>query len=209
MKITAIKQQLKRQDRYSIYVDGKYVFSLSESELLNLGLRIGQEFSSQALDNLKKTAIEDKAYMRSLDMLARRQRSEWELRDYLKHKDYDEETITITINRLKKVGYIDDQKFADAWVSNRRLLKPTSRRRLQMELRQKRVSDDIITRVLTENETDELTVLAELIARKRRQTRYQDPTKLMQYLVRQGYNYSDIKTVLDTSEEPLETTQDI
>ena len=43
MKITAIKQQVKRQDRYSIYGDGKYLFSFSESELLNSGIKIGQE----------------------------------------------------------------------------------------------------------------------------------------------------------------------
>jgi hypothetical protein len=46
MKITAIKQQVKRQGRYSIFVDDKYAFSLSENALLDqkitIGLEIGQ-----------------------------------------------------------------------------------------------------------------------------------------------------------------------
>ncbi|HSX43843.1 MAG TPA: RecX family transcriptional regulator [Candidatus Saccharimonadales bacterium] len=196
-KISDIKQQVKRQDRYSVYVDEKYAFSLGETELLNTGLRIGQEFSTDELENLRQKAVLDKAYDRALNLIARRQRSRWELEDYLKRKDYDQDAIQIILNRLSERGYVNDKAFAEAWVSNRRLLKATSKLRLQQELRQKRVSDDIVQEVLEEDETNELDVLKELIERKRKQTRYQDDLKLMQYLVRQGYNYGDIKTALD------------
>jgi regulatory protein len=195
-KITDIKQQVKRQDRYSIYVDGKYVFSFSENELLNLGLRVGQEFGEGELEELKKTAIEDKAYMRSLDLIMRRQRSEWEVRDYLKRKDYEQDIIEKIVNRLAGMGYVDDKKFAEAWVSNRRLLKATSKRKLTMELRQKKVADEIVREVLAEDETDERQVLRDLIAKKRNQTRYQDEQKLIAYLLRQGFNYEDVREVL-------------
>ncbi|HEX5455917.1 MAG TPA: RecX family transcriptional regulator, partial [Candidatus Saccharimonadales bacterium] len=84
---------------------------------------------------------------------------------------------------------------------NRRLLKPTSRRKLVLELRQKRISDEIISAVMDSEPADEREVLKELIAKKSGQTRYQDKQKLMQYLARQGFNYSDIKSAL--SEEPL------
>lgn len=197
MKISDIKQQVKRQDRYSIYVDGKYVFSFSETELLNLGLRVGQEFSQEELEKLKKTAIEDKAYMRALDLVARRIRSQWELQDYLKRKDYEADVIEKTINRLTDAGYVDDKKFAEAWVNNRRLLKSTSKRRLQMELRQKRVTNDVINEVLAEDETDERQVLRDLVDKKCQQTKYQDSQKLIAYLMRQGFSYDDIRSVLD------------
>lgn len=196
MKITDIKQQVKRAGRYSIYIDGKYLFSFSENELLNLRLKIGQEYNQEELEDLKKTAVEDKAYMRSLDLIARRQRSEWELRDYLKRKDYDSETTEKIVNRLCEAGYIDDKKFAEAWLSNRRLLKATSKRKLRLELKQKRVSDEVINEVLAEDETDEQEVLRQLVAKKRQQSRYQDEQKLMAYLMRQGYNYDDVKSVL-------------
>lgn len=196
MKITDIKQQVKRQERYSIFVDGKYKFSLSESELMKSGIRVDREYSQAELDELVQTAVLDKAYMRTLDLLARRARSEWELRDYLKRKDYDSPTIDIILNRLSNAGYVDDEKFARSWVENRRLLKATSSRRLQVELKQKHISDDIISRVLEEDQTDESAVLRELIDKKKTQTRYQDKDKLIAYLLRQGFNYGDIKTVL-------------
>lgn len=196
MKITAIKQQVKRQDRYSIYVDEKYLFSFSENELVNSGLRVGQELSEQELLGLKDQAVLDKAYDRTLNLISHRPRSEFELRDYLKRKDCDEDVITQTIDRLRDRGYVNDLDFAQRWVATRRLLKNTSKRRLSQELRQKRISDDVIQQVLEEDETDERQVLRELVEKKRRQTKYQDDLKLMQYLARQGFDYGQIKDVL-------------
>lgn len=196
MIVTDIKQQVKRQDRYSIFVDEKYAFSLSENELMNSGLRIGREYTQAELDELVQKAILDKAYMRSLDLLARRARSEWELRDYLKRKDYDEPVIQATMERLEKAGYVDDYAFAKAWIENRHLLKSVSRRKLWQELKQKRIADDIISLVLEEDDTDELSTLRQLVEKKRQQSRYQDHDKLLAFLIRQGYGYDDVKTVM-------------
>lgn len=197
MIITDIKQQVKRQDRYSIFVDGKYLFSLSENELMQSGIKINKEYSEDELEKLKQTAVLDKAYMRCLDLIMRRQRSEWEVRDYLKRKDYDPDVIAQTTERLKKAGYVDDAKFAESWIRNRRLLKSTSKRRLSQELKQKRVEDSVINIALEEDETDEKAVLKEMIEKKLKQTRYQDQQKLIAYLLRQGFNYGDIKSALE------------
>ncbi len=196
MKITDIKLQQKRKDRYAIYVDGKYSFSLGEMELLNSGLKIGQELTKEELDTLKDTAQVDKLYDRVLNYLAIRARSEWEIREYLKRKKSPTPLIERILSKLSNAGLVNDEAFARAWVGNRRLLKPTSKRRLIQELRQKRLDGDIIDKVLAEDETDELEVLRELVAKKRQQSRYQDNLKLMQYLSRQGYSYTDIKEAL-------------
>jgi regulatory protein len=199
-KITAIKQQVKRADRYSIYIDGKYTCSFSEGELLKLGLRIGQELSPDELTALKKNSQRDKAFMRAMDLISRRPRSRWELEDYLKRKEYAPELTEQILNMLSDRGYVNDLDFATRWVENRRLLKATSKRRLQQELRQKHVSSDIIDQVLAADETDEREILRELIERKRKQTKYQDNLKLMQYLSRQGYGYDDIKSAMSSED---------
>lgn len=201
MRITDIKQQVKRKTRYSIYVDDKYSFSLSETELMKSGIRIGRDYNAEELEELQQTAVLDKAFMRSLDYLARRPRSEWEVRDYLKRKEYDPPTIDTILNKLSDYDYIDDAKFAQAWITNRRLLKPTSLRRLRQELIQKHVSKEVIEAALTEDEGDETASLKEVIEKKRSQSRYQDPQKLIAYLLRQGYNYGDIKDALQSTTE--------
>ena len=196
MKITDIKQQVKRQDRYSVFVDGKYLFSLSEHELITSALKKGQELSEQELLGLKDQAVLDKAYDRTLNLISHRPRSEWELRTYLKNKGHPETVARPVLEKLNQRGYVNDADFARRWVASRRLLKSTSKRRLSQELRQKRISDDVIQQVLEADETDERSVLRDLVERKRKQTKYQDDLKLMQYLSRQGFNYDDIKTVL-------------
>lgn len=201
MKITDIKQQVKRQGRYSIFVDEKYAFSLSENALLEHGIRIGLEVSKEQLQGYKDASKFDKAYNLTLSYVARRQRSEWELHDYFRRKEIDEESGAVIMDKLKNYGYVDDSAFARSWVENRRLLKPVSKRRLVMELRQKHVADSIVRAVLEDDEVSDRDTLRQLVERKRRQSRYQDEQKLMQYLVRQGYSYDDVKSVLRSPEE--------
>lgn len=196
MKITAIRQQLKRADRYSIYVDEKYSFSLSVNELLAQKLMVGQEFDKAEFDAVQQTAENDKAYMRALDLLARRLRSIWEMEQYLKRKGYNNNTISIILNKLRNLGLLNDEKFAKSWVSDRRLFKNTSKVRLKQELQQKHIKDQIISAVLDQDETSEVDVLRAVIIKKHAQTRYQDSQKLITYLIRQGFNYHDIKQVL-------------
>jgi regulatory protein len=195
MKITAIKQQVKQKDRYSIFVDGKYAFSLSEGALLDARLNNGQELTEQELKELKQQSADDKVYGLALRYVAIRQRSEWEIRSYLDRKKVSPALADVILNKLSELHFVDDQKFAEAWVNNRRLLRPTSLRKLQQELRAKRVASETIEQVLTGDEVDEQDVLRELVAKKR--ARYPDRLKFMQYLARQGFGYEDIKRTLD------------
>jgi len=194
MTITAIRQQVKRKDRYSVYVDGKYAFSLSEGALIESRLASGQEIDQPQLDALKQAAGLDKAYGNALRYVAMRPRSEWELREYFRRKQIDGEAAAPIIERLKGLDLLNDASFARSWVANRRLLKATSKRRLIAELKQKHISESVIREVLEEDETDEREQLRALVAKKR--ARYPDDQKLMQYLARQGFGFDDIKAVL-------------
>jgi len=201
MKITAIKQQVKRADRYSVYVEGKYAFSLSEGALIEQKLASGQELDAAQLDALKHTAGMDKAYGNALRYVAMRQRSEWELTQYFRRKGIDEGAGQQIMERLRAIGFVDDLAFAQAWVNNRRTLKATSKRRLIQELKQKHVDESSIQQALEEDETDERDTLRQLVERKRQIARYRDdPLKLMQYLARQGFNYDDIKSALQAGD---------
>lgn len=196
MKITKIEQQIKAKGRYSVFVDDKFAFGISELGLINSGLKIGQELSDAGLEDLKAEAKADKLYNQTLSLIMRRPRSRWEIETYLKKKSADEQVSGQILNTLTEKGFVDDVDFARRWVENRRLLKSISKRKLELELLQKRVNDAVIKQVLAEDETEEIEVLKKEIEKKRQQTRYQDETKLMQYLARQGYGYGDIKQAL-------------
>lgn len=201
MKITGIKTQVKRAGRYSIFVDEKYSFSLSDTALLDTKITIGQEVTEKQIREYKQLSDDDKIYGRALQYIAIRARSEWELRTYLERKNASPPLVDVILSKLSDMGYINDRKFAESFVSDRRLLRPTSRRKLTLELRKKYIASDIITDVVGSEPEVEQSALASIVERKRRQTRYQDDKKLMQYLAGQGFGYSDIKAALRVEEE--------
>jgi len=198
VKITAIKQQQKRTDRYSVFVEGKYAFSLSETALLESKLASRQEMTAEQVKEFKKLSAEDKLYNQTLRWAAMRMRTKWEIKNYLERKKASPPLVEIILNKLSIIGLIDDEKFAKAFLADRQLLRPTSKRKLILELRKKHVTDEIIHKITGEVEAeDEQAALKTMIERKRRQAKYQDNLKLMQYLARQGFNYADIKNALE------------
>lgn len=197
MTVTAIKQQIKRAGRFSIFIDGEYSFSLSDDALLASKLVNGQELSPKQVEQLKQQSSDDKLYNAALRYLAIRLRSKWELETYLKRKGASPTLLDDILNKLSNKGYIDDRKFAQSFVNDRNLLRPTSRRKLILDLKIKKISQDIIDEVIGNDDSVELDNLAKVIERKRRQSKYQDNLKLMQYLSSQGFNYGDIKQALE------------
>lgn len=201
MKITKITQQLKRADRYSVFVDEKYSFSLSESALLESRLHSGQEISREEVGEYKKLSADDKVYNQALRYVAMRPRTNWEMATYLERKGASPALSDQILSKLTNIGLLDDNKFAEMFVNDRRLLRPTSRRKLIAELRKKHVASNAIEKAVGSEQKDERTALTEVVARKRRQAKYQDDLKLMQYLARQGFNYDDIKSALNKESE--------
>lgn len=201
MKVTRIAAQQRRQGRYSVFVDGRYVFSLGGDALLESKLTVGQELSSDDLLRWRQVSADDKAYASALRHAALRLRSTWEMEQYLKRKHTSPALIHKILNKLSSIRLLDDAAFAKAWVTNRRLLRPTSKRKLQQELRAKGVPDQVIDVTLSGEADNERSVLTVLIAKKRLLPKYRaEPLKLMGYLARQGFSYDDIKTAFRDTE---------
>lgn len=196
MKITSIKLQLKRAERYSIFVDETYAFSLGADALLSSRLAQGDVVTAQQVADFARLSADDKVYNMVLRFIAIRPRSEWEIVAYLSRKDCPAPLIEQITNKLIRLALVDDAKFAEAFVRDRRLLRPTSRRKMMIELRKKHIAGDIIEAIVGNDQSDEGNALAAIVERKRKQSRYQDDLKLMQYLARQGFSYNDIKAAL-------------
>lgn len=180
-----------------MYVDGRYSFSLSKHQLEQSDLRSGREITAADVEQYAAASTTGKLLDRAFRQLARRPRSKWEIRDYLRRKDATDEQIQEVMKKLESYGYVDDREFTESWVRSRRALKPTSQKKLRFELRKKRVDPDIVEAVLAEDETNEVEQLKALIEKKRQQARYQDNQKLMAYCARQGFRYGDIKQALE------------
>lgn len=196
MKITGIKQQVKAKDRYSVFVDDEYSFSLSESALLESGLASGQELSAKQVGEYKKLSADDKLYSQALRYAAMRPRSRWEVEFYLQRKNASPALQERILNMLSKVKILDDLELARMFIRDRNLLRPSSKLKIQADLRKKRISDKVIAEAMESEGGSEAEALKAVIEKMRRRSKYQDDNKLMQYLARQGFRYDDIKSVL-------------
>ena len=211
MKITALSTQIRDPDRVNISIDGKYRFSLDISQVIDLGVKQGQEIDEARLVELEEESQFGKLYARTLEYCLTRPRSQREVRDYLYRKTLstkyrtkkgdikERQGIGISITervfaRLTEKGYIDDVKFAHYWLENRNQTKGASRRKLTSELRAKGVENAVIEQAFDDSERNDNDELMKMIAKKR--ARYPDEQKLMAHLVRQGFSYDDIKTAL-------------
>ena len=216
MKITHLSSQQKDLNRVNVMVDGKYRFSLDILQVTELGVKVGNECTEAELESLEAESQFGKLYARALEYSLTRPHSSREIKDYLYKKTFSKkvrnrktgelkdrpgvskELTERVYERLLEKGYIDDEKFTRYWVENRNLVKGVSRRKLQAELHAKGVDRRIIEKYITESGRRDEDELKKVIAKKR--ARYPDEQKLMQYLVRQGFSYDDVKAAL-TSEE--------
>lgn len=217
MKITALTSQQRDPNRLNVFVDGKYRFSLDIAQVVSLGVKVGAEYTDSELSHIEGESQFGKLYGRALEYCFSRPHSIREVRDYLwrktrttKYKSrktgelkerpgVDPELVPRVLNKLTEKGYLDDEKFARYWVENRQFTKGISHRKLQVELRAKGVASEFIEAAFADSVRNDETELQKIIAKKQR--RYADETKFMQYLMRQGFSYNVVRQALQASRE--------
>lgn len=200
MNITKISPAVKTEGRYNVFVDNEFSFSLDETQLVTLGLKKGDAIDELQLLELKNESDFGKNYIRAVDLISRRLRSEREIRDYARRKQWTEDNTERVIDRLCERGYLNDERFAESFVRSRANTRNFSAKRMKVELQKKGVKPDIITNMLAESDDyDEMAALRKMIAKKI--NKYDDERKLVAYLARQGFKYDDIKSALVDDED--------
>ena len=113
------------------------------------------------------------------------------------------------MSRLVKERYVDDERYARAFVKDKVRYNKWGRRKVEQALWQKRIDDDIRERVLDEVDEEEyLNVLRPLLKQKRKSTKAENDYELKQKLVRfalgRGFTYDIIRQCIDVDEVPDE-----
>ena len=202
--ITSLQFQKRNKDRVNVYIDGEFAFGLDAVHAA--GLRKGQLLSEPEIDALKQRDVKQKAFDRAVRFLGFRPRSQAEVKSYLKGKKYDDETISEVIDRLEKMGYLDDEAFALFWIENRQRFKPRSRRALRFELHQKGVERDIVAEA-TENVDEEEAAWRAVENKAGRWYNLQADEfrrKLYGFLQRRGFHYDIIKKTYERARQDLD-----
>lgn len=196
-EVTRLVLQKKNKQRVNVYLDGEFSFGLAK--VLAARLHVGDQLDEETIAELQQKDSVEEARKRALRLIARRPRSEQELRRYFDRKDIPPSVQDQALDRLRQAGLVDDQAFAEKWVENRLAFRPRGALALRQELRQKGVDRAAIESALEDFDEEQ----AALKAGRKAARRYQDLSwdefrqRVGAYLGRRGFRYSMTSSVVE------------
>ncbi len=199
--ITKITTQQKNSDRYNIFLDDKFAFSVDADILIKFQLRKGMELDEFSLTEIHYSDDIRKAYNTGIAYLARRIRSEKEIRDYFAKKEVAEPVVNEVVHRLKTQNYLNDGEFAAAFVRTQMNTTDKGPDAIRIELAEKGIQKKIIQGCLQEFsgelQFDKARGLADKFFKKNANDSFRVlKQKLEGLLLRKGYSFDVIQKVI-------------
>ena len=147
--------------------------------------------------------------------LARRMRTERDLRRLMKLRAEEGEAgvraMDAVVARLKELGYLSDERFAEDYTRVRKEHEKFGRRRVQQDLMQKGVGKELVATALETayEDVDEVVLARQYIARKRMKqpsgaNAQKETVRTMNRLMRAGFSSNAIFKVLKAWDLPEE-----
>ena len=154
-----------------------------------------------------KQKTENDAYLTLAALCAQAEHCQWEMIEKMRRWELPEEEQARVMQRLVSERYVDDERYARAFVKDKVRYNKWGRRKVEQALWQKHIDEDIRRRVLDEVDDNEyLDVLRPLLKQKRRSTKassdYELNQKLMRFALGRGFTFDIIRQCLDVEEEP-------
>ncbi|MCO6473228.1 MAG: regulatory protein RecX [Melioribacteraceae bacterium] len=199
-------ERIKRKGRTTeiLLQDGSSFFI--SSELFDQsGLSIEQDLSEQEIEWLKHQNELRIVKLSALRFLSKRAHTRYELGVKLKKKKYNPAVIENILDELMRDEILDDEKFAEMFFLEKVEKKRKGVNLIRKELSAKGISKDIIDKVIKIHHEEDLTkrnivYLAEKKIKSLSYKKLEDSelrNKVVDHLLRKGFEYSDIKDVLN------------
>jgi regulatory protein len=162
---------------------------------------------------MKKDMTEQEAYLQLAALCAQAEHCQQEMRDKMRRWELDETVQNRIIDRLIKERYVDDERYARAFVKDKIRYNKWGRRKVQQALWQKHIDADIQQRVLDEiDEKEYLDILRPLLKQKRKSIKAESDYELNQKLIRfalgRGFGFDIIRQCLNVDDIDIEDIDD-
>ncbi|MBD3636097.1 MAG: RecX family transcriptional regulator [Crocinitomicaceae bacterium] len=133
---------------------------------------------------------------------AYQERCDFEVRTKLSSWNMDQEHIDILISDLISNNFLNEERFAEAFVSGKFRIKKWGRVKIKQHLKQKKISDYSIQKGLSEIDEEEyLDTIKNLVESKLKSTKgkndWERKMKVKQYLYGRGYEAELVNPFLD------------
>lgn len=190
--ITEITAQ-KKGDRLNIFLDGEFAFGVSYATAVKFGLKSGKTLNGSDIDAINAEEGNVAAFERGLKYAVKKTVSVRQMREYLGRNGFSLTAIDLAIDKLSGYGYVDDMKFAKAYVNT--YSSERGKLRIVNELKKAGVSESIIA----EATADMVSAIDGCIDKFLR-THAADKNKLVNYLMYRGFEWDEISEAVSRRE---------
>ena len=152
-----------------------------------------------------KEITEQEAYLRLSALCAQTEHCRHELFEKMRRWGLDEAVAERVATRLVSERYVDDERYARAFVRDKVRYQKWGRRKIEQGLWQKHIADDIRQRVLNHIDDEEyLSVLRPLLKQKRKGIKassdYELNQKLLRFALSRGFTFDIIRQCLEVDD---------
>ena len=193
MRIDRIEASRHKRGRVLVFLEDGACLKVTEQELLDFGLRAGDDLKEGTLAKLKEAAGVSNVKAAAADLIGKRAMSRRDLERKLREKGASEADARYAAEWLEAIGAIDDAGYAEALVRHYSQMGygPV---RLRDKLREKGVPRELWDDAL-EQAPDNGEQVDRFLADKLRGQMPDEKTKkrLTDALLRRGYSWGDVK----------------
>ena len=145
---------------------------------------------------------ENETYLTLAALCARAEHCQWEMLEKMRRWELSEEAQARVMARLVEERYVDDERYARAFVNDKVRYNKWGRRKVEQALWQKHIDEGVRQRVLDEVDDETyLAVLRPLLQQKRKATKaasdYELNQKLVRFALGRGFTYDIIEQCLE------------
>lgn len=201
-----IKDIVRLDKRKVKVICDEATFPLYASEIKKLGLCTQMDISDDLCATIFDEILYKRAKERSLHLIEKMDRTEYQIRTKLKDGYYPYEIIERVIAFLNKYNFLNDKDYAIRYAEYSK--KTKSSRLILIELSKKGISKEIISdiKMNLDNDQEEIQQIVKLLDKKRYSEACEDikeKRKIINFLLRKGYDFENINIAIREYEEQL------
>ena len=196
MEITGIEFQKKHDDRANLYVDDEFYAGVSVELVMKNRLKKGMTISKEELDEIILEDEKQSAFSKAVKYMSSALKTEKQIKDYLRKKEYNPGTIEYVIDKLIEYKYLDDEGYARSFVLT--YSSKYGKLKLIAGLKSKGVSDRVIDNVFSED-LEIKNNIKETAEKYLKNKTIDNNTylKLSRFLYSRGYEFDEINRVIN------------
>ncbi|MBO5579494.1 MAG: RecX family transcriptional regulator [Prevotella sp.] len=149
---------------------------------------------------------EQEAYLTLSALCAQAEHCQWEMTEKMRRWELTEEAQARVMQRLVSERYVDDERYARAFVKDKVRYNKWGRRKVEQALWQKHIDESVRQQVLDEVDDDEyISILRPMLQQKRKSTKassdYELNGKLIKFAMSRGFTMDIIKQCINVEDD--------